>query len=763
MAGNKSLGTLTLDLIAKVGGFVQGMDAAERSSTKWRKQVEKDVKTVGNAIGAAAAVAVTGLTAMTVATVKQAGEISKFAALSGTSTQVFQEYAAGAKAVGVEQDKLADIFKDTQDKVGDFLQTGGGPLADFFENIAPKVGVTAEEFRKLSGPEALGLYVSSLEKAGASQNEMTFYLEALASDATLLLPLLKNNAEGFREFGDAAAAAGAIMDEETIRAANELATVALLTDQALAGAKNQIMQGMLPALSDLAAGFMSSAQTGEGFTEVGEIIADTLKFITSAAVGAYTSFQLVGKGVAGLAYIASEIPNGLEAVESAVAMVGDELDATAQKAAAAIDTINSAGESGQTNSNIAKYTDLMEKAKKATTATGVVIDHEAKKSAKTAESAAKALQGRFEEAEKGYLREIALIKATSDTQQEASEAAQLAFELETGKLVGINAEQQKRLEALAKELDQLEQLKKAREEASETQQYTDALREQLELAQSAIDIEVKAIGMGQKRADQLRVINDLQQEYAARLEELAQAQGTKDALSDEAYEARVQALRSAMEQEIAIVEEGERRKDEARGKAINGVNRATEDYIDSAADLAGQFEVAAGNTFQGLEDQIVDFVTTGKADFSDFANSVIADMARIAARQAISGFLNMGGESGGGGAGAGGGGSGSVGWLAGLASMFSGWFDAGGAIPSGGWGIVGEKGPEIVRGPAMVTGRQETAARLDRAISRVEARPSGPTINIDYSGSADRREARQATAEIARGVARVVGSSGRYT
>lgn len=28
----KSLGTLTIDLIAKVGGFVQGMDKAERSS-----------------------------------------------------------------------------------------------------------------------------------------------------------------------------------------------------------------------------------------------------------------------------------------------------------------------------------------------------------------------------------------------------------------------------------------------------------------------------------------------------------------------------------------------------------------------------------------------------------------------------------------------------------------------------------------------------------------------------------------------------------
>ena len=35
----KSLGVLTLDLVAKVGGFVQGMDKAERSSVKWRKQV----------------------------------------------------------------------------------------------------------------------------------------------------------------------------------------------------------------------------------------------------------------------------------------------------------------------------------------------------------------------------------------------------------------------------------------------------------------------------------------------------------------------------------------------------------------------------------------------------------------------------------------------------------------------------------------------------------------------------------------------------
>ncbi|WP_242469837.1 hypothetical protein, partial [Klebsiella pneumoniae] len=56
MAG-KSLGTLTIDLVAKVGGFVSGMDKAERASAKWSKQVQDDVAKSSAAlagIGAAA-------------------------------------------------------------------------------------------------------------------------------------------------------------------------------------------------------------------------------------------------------------------------------------------------------------------------------------------------------------------------------------------------------------------------------------------------------------------------------------------------------------------------------------------------------------------------------------------------------------------------------------------------------------------------------------------------------------------------------------
>jgi lambda family phage tail tape measure protein len=45
------------------------------------------------------------------------------------------------------------------------------------------------------------------------------------------------------------------------------------------------------------------------------------------------------------------------------------------------------------------------------------------------------------------------------------------------------------------------------------------------------------------------------------------------------------------------------------------------------------------NTFKGMEDALVNFVKTGKMDFTDFANSVIADMARIMIQQSITGPL----------------------------------------------------------------------------------------------------------------------------
>lgn len=62
---------------------------------------------------------------------------------------------------------------------------------------------------------------------------------------------------------------------------------------------------------------------------------------------------------------------------------------------------------------------------------------------------------------------------------------------------------------------------------------------------------------------------------------------------------------------------------------------------------------------------------------------------------------------------------------------FMGLFDAGGSIPGGKWGIAGEFGPEIIRGPANVTGRENTMEMFRDAANRSAPAPvqAPPTVN----------------------------------
>jgi hypothetical protein len=201
------------------------------------------------AAGAAAAAAIGGVA---VAGSNAAREIQNLLRIADTSVERFQEMAFASRSIGIEQDKLADILRDVQDRVGDFLSTGAGPMADFFENIAPAVGVTADQFARLSGPEALQLYVDSLEAANLNQQEMTFYLEAMASDASALLPLLRDGGAALSAYAEEARNAGAVLDAETVaRAAAAREEFDQLT-AVLSTAAIEIAAELAPALEGVA-------------------------------------------------------------------------------------------------------------------------------------------------------------------------------------------------------------------------------------------------------------------------------------------------------------------------------------------------------------------------------------------------------------------------------------------------------------------------------------------------------------------------------
>lgn len=197
-------------------GFQRGIAQSKKSVGTFVKTLKGSLLPALGAAGAAGAMVSFGRKA-----IESAAQIKELSQVSGLGVVEFQKYAEAARTVNIEQEKLADIFKDTSDKMGDFMETGGGAMADFFENIAPLVGATKEEFMGLSGAEALQKYFNFLEKANIPHQEMVFYMEAIASDATMLIPLLENGGEAFKKLGSGAEEAGRVMSESTIEALDQ--------------------------------------------------------------------------------------------------------------------------------------------------------------------------------------------------------------------------------------------------------------------------------------------------------------------------------------------------------------------------------------------------------------------------------------------------------------------------------------------------------------------------------------------------------------
>ncbi|AGI73808.1 putative phage tail tape measure protein [Octadecabacter arcticus 238] len=256
------------------------------------------------ATAAAAALAV-AVVSMTRSTVAAANEIDQLSQVANAAPEVFQRWSAASATVGIEQEKLADILKDVNDRVGDFLQTGGGPMADFFENIAPRVGVTADQFARLSGPEALQLYVDSLERAGVSQQEMTFYLEAMASDTTRLIPLLQNGGAEMTRLGAQAQALGAVLDADAIAAMrrSELALVSI--GQVFTGVRNKIAVALAPSLEAVANAFVALASSTSPISRAFDTLLDNLDRLVIYA-GTFATF-LAGRWVAAMAVAALSV------------------------------------------------------------------------------------------------------------------------------------------------------------------------------------------------------------------------------------------------------------------------------------------------------------------------------------------------------------------------------------------------------------------------------------------------------------------------
>ena len=120
----------------------------------------------------------------------------------------------------------------------------------------------------------------------------------------------------------------------------------------------------------------------------------------------------------------------------------------------------------------------------------------------------------------------------------------------------------------------------------------------------------------------------------------------------------------------------------------DGWNSAFKDYAESARDSASQARELFGTATQGMEDAIVNFAKTGKMSFKELIADLTEQLLRSQIRKLFADILEGGGG---------------IGDLKKVFNQFAGAFATGGYIPGGQFGLVGERGPELVGGPAQIT------------------------------------------------------------
>jgi lambda family phage tail tape measure protein len=123
-----------------------------------------------------------------------------------------------------------------------------------------------------------------------------------------------------------------------------------------------------------------------------------------------------------------------------------------------------------------------------------------------------------------------------------------------------------------------------------------------------------------------------------------------------------------------------------------GWKQAMNDYVLAATNGADAAKRVFDKTFRGLEDLFINFAKTGKFEWKGFINSILEELVRSELQRTIAGIFGAmrPGSSGGN-------------LFGSIGNFFAGFFANGGQIPSGKFGVVGEKGPELISGPANIT------------------------------------------------------------
>lgn len=643
MAG-KSLGTLTIDLVAKVGGFVSGMDKAERASAKWSKQVQDDVAKSSAAlagIGAAAiaaglAVGASGFQLLK-STSRQIAETDRWAKSLQLSTQELLAWQFAAEKAGVSGDQMADIFKDIGDKIGDAVLNKSGEAVDALNAL----GLSAEKLSKVSPDKQLLAIGESLEKISTNA-EKTTILESLGNDLSKLLPLFDNNNQKLKQFIDLAKDYGVAPDPSSIDdlvKVNQLfedmeAQVAGLKIEIAAGlAKVDLtpLQGSLDKLHDV----LTDPLVLQGISDLVSEVAQLAGWLVKAAAGAGQLAASTGNRFAALSgkidltnidqvnerieYL-QKILEGKKGFYSQSGSMFGWITGVDDSAKALNDELLSLIE---TRDKFSKASKSVLPLQVATVGTDNPFSlPPGGTNGKPVKTPTSKTENAFNSRLLDLQKQAALIETTGKKTAEVTELEKINFDITSGNLKKLSEAQKEQLRTAAKALDSKKEELRLNQENARVAEYVSGLERQNKLVQQGFDNEIVGRYSGGRERSRMQDNNDIQQDFAYQQDDLLNQLQSGD-IDQSLYDKKKEALQNSLDERLKIQEEYYKKQDELQNDGAAGFISGLATQIEASMDLYTNMQQVGAQAFSSLTDMIIDWAETGKLNVKDFASTFL--------------------------------------------------------------------------------------------------------------------------------------------
>ncbi|HBV6204356.1 TPA: phage tail tape measure protein [Klebsiella pneumoniae] len=639
MAG-KSLGTLTIDLVAKVGGFVSGMDKAERASAKWSKQVQDDVAKSSAAlagIGAAAisaglAVGASGFQLLK-STSRQIAETDRWAKSLQLSTQELLAWQFAAEKAGVSGDQMADIFKDIGDKIGDAVLNKSGEAVDALNAL----GLSAEKLSKVSPDKQLLAIGESLGKISTNA-EKTTILESLGNDLSKLLPLFDNNNQKLKQFIDLAKDYGVAPDPSSIDdlvKVNQLfedmeAQVAGLKIEIAAGlAKVDLtpLQGSLDKLHDV----LTDPLVLQGISDLVSEVAQLAGWLVKAAAGAGQLAASTGNRFAALSgkidltnidqvnerieYL-QKILEGKKGFYSQSESMFGWITGVDDSAKALNDELQSLIE---TRDKFSKASKSVLPLQVATVGTDNPFSlPPGGTNGKPVKTPTSKTENAFNSRLLDLQKQAALIETTGKKTAEVTELEKINFDITSGNLKKLSEAQKEQLRTAAKVLDSKKEELRLNQENARVAEYVSGLEKQNKLVRQGFDNQIVGRYSGSRERSRMQDNNDIQQDFASRQDDLLNQLQSGD-IDQSLYDKKKEALQNSLDERLKIQEEYYKKQDELQNDGAAGFISGLATQIEASMDLYTNMQQVGAQVFSTLTDMIINWAETGKLNVKDFA------------------------------------------------------------------------------------------------------------------------------------------------